>query len=206
VDASLVTYISLTALLAATPGATTAVVIGQTLAGGRRNGYIAAIGAAAGNATQAVAAGLGLAILLQQSPRILTAVQMAGTAYLLWLGLSALRRAFARRPRAFDDGRTRAGTPAFRQGLVTNLLNPAIITFYLVVVPAFVPPSSGAGRFVTLAAIHIALAFLCHLGWATLLDTVRTFLASPTVGRVLHGATGLALIWLALNSAGALGF
>ena len=86
-------YFAFTAVLVATPGATTAVVVRNTLAGGRRAGMAAALGAAIGNTTHAVAAGLGLAVLVARWPDALTAIRIAGGVYLGWLGLRSLARA-----------------------------------------------------------------------------------------------------------------
>ena len=53
-----------------------------------------------------------------------------------------------------------------RQGWTGNLLNPSVATFYPTIVPTFLPPGGGAAAFVVLAAIHVALAFACHISWA----------------------------------------
>jgi threonine/homoserine/homoserine lactone efflux protein len=199
-DALLVAYVSVTALLAATPGATTAVVIGQTLAGGRRAGYLAAGGAALGNVTQAACAGLGVAVLLQRSPTLLGGVRLAGALYLLWLALRTFTAAARGSGRTLpQSAASAANRSAFRQGLVTNLLNPSIVTFYVAVVPSFVPPGAGPARFALLASLHVVIAFACHVAWATLLDRLRALLAHARVERMLQAATGAALVWLAVR-------
>src|SRR5512139_3447235 len=94
-DPLLVAYLSFTFLMVATPGATTAVVIRNTLDGGRPAGFGAALGAAAGNATQAVLAGVGAALLVRRSPMALDVLRVGGGAYFLWLGVRGLWRALA---------------------------------------------------------------------------------------------------------------
>ena len=201
IDASLLTYLSVTTLLAVTPGATTAVVIGQTLAGGRRAGYLAAGGAAAGNSVQAALAGLGAAVLLQRSPVLLMAVRTGGALYLAWLGLRTLSAALTGAGRALPASAASADhRSAFRQGLVTNLLNPSIVTFYVVVVPGFVPEGAGLRRFALLAALHIVIAFGCHITWATLLDRLKALFRHPRIEQLLQAATGAALLWLAART------
>ena len=84
-------------------------------------------------------------------------------------------------------------------GLGINLLSPVIISFYLSVVPAFIP--AGASRFYYsgLAATHVSLAVACHAMWATALDLMRRWFVAPWTRRALQAATGLALIGLAIG-------
>jgi threonine/homoserine/homoserine lactone efflux protein len=203
VDPLLGAYLTFTLLLVITPGSTTAVVVRNTLMGGRASGLAAACGAALANSTHAAAAGLGLAVVFARSPIAFGVLRVAGAAYLVWLGVSSLVRAARYGDSAASmlstsaarEGRGRRGS--FRQGLTVNLLNPAIATFYLVVVPTFIPAQSPPTRFVGLAAIHVAMALACHSAWAIALDTLRHFFQRPVARRVLEAATGIALIGLA---------
>ena len=77
-DATYLTYLSLTIGLVITPGATTAVVVRNALDGGWRSGIAAAVGAALGNSPHAVLAGAGLAVAISRSPRVFLAVQLCG--------------------------------------------------------------------------------------------------------------------------------
>lgn len=203
---ALVAYIAITFVLVITPGATTAVVVRNALRDGWEAGLTAAAGAAAGNATHATAAGLGLAILVARWPLALAALRVAGAIYLAGLGLVSLYRV-ARLP---DGGipLMPAGPPStpptpwrhpgsFRQGLMVNLLNPSIATFYLVVVPTFLPSAPRPGYFAGLAAIHIGLAFACHSTWALALGRLRQALHPPGARRLLEAVTGVALLVLA---------
>ena len=78
-----------------------------------------------------------------------------------------------------------------------NLLNPAIISFYLAVVPTFVPPSPPRGYFAMLAASHVVMAFACHSGWAYAFHTLRLIFARPVVQGTLELVTAAAMLWLA---------
>lgn len=196
-------YVSFAAILVVTPGSTTAVVVRNTLSGGRAGGLAAAGGAAVANTSHAIAAGLGLAVIVARWPGALIGLRVAGAVYLAWLGARGLYRVAA-----YPDGGLRimnggAGTTdairrgGFRQGLAVNLLNPAIATFYLVVVPSFIPAAAPRRYFAILAVLHIAMAFTCHSAWVMALDTLRRSLATPTSRRLLEAATGIALIALA---------
>jgi threonine/homoserine/homoserine lactone efflux protein len=202
-DASYLAYLSLTAGLVITPGATTAVVVRNALDAGWRGGLATAVGAALGNSTHAVLAGAGVAVALARSPRVFVVVQVVGALYLLWLGFSSIRRVVTGHavPMASTLVAARAtASPhhAVREGLTVNLLNPSIATFYLVVVPSFVRPSS-PGWYAGLAATHVGLAFLTHATWSIALDRLRHVLASAPARLVLEAVTGVALITLALR-------
>jgi threonine/homoserine/homoserine lactone efflux protein len=193
-----------------TPGSTTAVIVRNTLMGGRLAGFAAAIGAALGNASHATAAGFGLAVVFARWPLAMSGLRFCGAAYLGWLGAKSLYRMLryadgglrlvdpAERAGRAARGQTNRGS-SFRQGLAVNLLNPAIATFYLVVVPSFVPGGAPGWYFAGLAAVHIAMALACHGTWAIALAQVRRVFRSPGPRRALEGATGVALVVLALR-------
>lgn len=201
-DPLLLGYVSLTAALVITPGATTAVVVRNTLASGWRGGIAAAVGAAVANSTHATAAGLGLAVLVARIPALLIAIKIAGGLYLAWLGISSLRRTMAGIPLPIsstiiqgDDGV--AHHHALREGVTVNLINPAIATFYLAVVPTFIPDGASPGYYAQLAAIHVGMAFICHAVWAFGMDRLRHALAHPGARQGLEGLTAAALLLLA---------
>lgn len=195
---TLLTYLSVTFFLVVTPGITTTIVIQRTLRSGVRAGVAAAAGAAAGNSTHALLAGLGLSVVLRRSPRLLAALGIAGGLYLCWLGLSTLVRAYrGRPPLASEPGATRGS--AVREGWTGTVLNPSIVTFYLTVLPSFIPPDGSIAAFALLAAIHVSMAFACHLCWAVALDRLRALLAHPLALRALDAAAGVALMLLGIK-------
>ena len=178
----------------------------NTLEGGRRAGYVTALGAAAANSTIAIACGLGLSVLLAVWPGSLEAIRIGGAVFLAWLGGSSLWRAWSRPDGgitlSLDPGAQPARSHAaayFGDGLAINLLSPVIISYYLSVVPSFIP--TGASRFYYsgLAATHVSLAVACHALWATGLDAMRRWFVAPWRRRVLQAATGFALIGLAIT-------
>jgi threonine/homoserine/homoserine lactone efflux protein len=206
-------YFAVTVVLVLTPGATTAVVVKNTLARGHRAGMLAAAGAAVANATHATLAGLGLWVALGRWPVVLDALRAGGAAYLGWLGLMSLARALPRRPAAVRpaetgtsarSGAVHAARSSAVEGLAINILNPAIISFYLAVVPTFMPIDPPAHHFTMLATTHVVLAFACHAGWATAFHVLRRVFAHPGVRVGLELATGAAMLWLAARVLGRL--
>lgn len=178
----------------------------NTLEGGRRAGYATALGAAAANTAIAIACGVGLSVLLAVWPGSLEAIRIGGALFLAWLGATSLMRAWRLADGgirlALDPGAQPArshGGAYFGDGLAINLLSPVIISYYLSVVPSFIP--AGASRFYYsgLAATHVSLALVCHGAWATALDAMRRFFVAPWKRRLLQAGTGLALIALAVS-------
>jgi threonine/homoserine/homoserine lactone efflux protein len=207
VDPLFLAYLTFTAVLVVTPGSTTAVVVRNALGGGRNAGLAAAMGAAVANSSHAALAGLGLAVVFSRWPMAMTALRISGGAYLAWLGCRSVYRV-VRHPDgglrmmqrgASEPASAGAHAGSFREGLTVNLLNPAIATFYLVVVPSFIPAGATRSYFALLAFVHVGLAFLCHGAWALALDRIRHLLHAPVTRRALEAATGVALIALAIR-------
>lgn len=197
----LATYLFLTFVLVLTPGATTAVVLRNTLKGGWRLGLATSAGAALGNSTHATVAGLGLALVFRRWPAGLVLLRWTGAAYLGWLAASSLRQFSGREPleASMHSGRPDSQS-SFRQGLTVTLLNPAIIVFYLAVVPTFVPNGAGAVVFAALAGIHVTMAFICHLGWAFAFDRLRSVTQNSPLLRVLDVCSAGMLLYLAFRT------
>jgi threonine/homoserine/homoserine lactone efflux protein len=203
-DALLIAYLTFTFILAVTPGSTTAVVVRNTLEGGRGAGFAAAVGAALANTTQASAAALGLAVVIARFPTALVVLRVLGGGYLAWLGGSSIwrvarQRGVGVRAVAATDDRVSidAKRTSFRQGVTVNLLNPAISTFYLVVVPSFLPAGAPWWYYAVFASMHVGIAFTCHMAWALAFDRLRRFFQAPGARRILELATGVVLLGLA---------
>ncbi|MEZ5293870.1 MAG: LysE family translocator [Vicinamibacterales bacterium] len=188
-------------LFAATPGSTTAVVVKNTLDGGRRAGLSTALGAACANATHATAAGLGGATLLRVWPGALEAVRLVGAAYLAYLGIRSGWLAVRAAPTLMTTLAPAQGMHhrSWREGLTVALLGPATFSFYLAAVPTFIRPSWPRGAYGVLAVCHVALTFGCHASWTLALHRLRTVLGRPGARRALGLATSVALLTLALR-------
>ena len=212
-DASYARFAAVSALLVLSPGATLAVVLETALGDGRKAALLAVAGMGLGNATWALATTLGMSWLFHEWPSALAVVRVAGAAYLTWLGARGLWRA-STRPAAPENlsrsgssegqkhsGRDfpAAGTFVMR-GLLTNLLNPPVILFYMTFLPQFVGPQDPVlARFALLGATHVAMSVVwqgsCGLAAAVAAD----HLARPAVRRTLEGVTGAILVVLGLR-------
>jgi threonine/homoserine/homoserine lactone efflux protein len=202
-SSSFLTYLAFTFVLVVTPGASTAVVVRNTLAGGRSLGVATAAGAAVGNTSYAIASGLGLAALFARWPAALNVLGIFGASYFVWLGGESLLRAVrtAQQSQYFDESRSPTsrlgGLAAFRRGAAVNLLNPPIATFYLTVVPSFIPLGAPWWVFGLLAATHVTMAFLCHCAWALAFESLGHLFGRGSFRRGIDVATGLTMLLLA---------
>jgi threonine/homoserine/homoserine lactone efflux protein len=181
-----------------TPGPDTALTIRNTLLGGRRPGVATAAGVATGQALWTLATSAGLAALIVASEPVFRAVKLAGAAYLVWLGLSALRDALRGRG-PVRDARPARVPHAFRQGLLSNLGNPKMAIFFTSLLPQF-----GGSSFAALLALGL---FFCSmtLTWLTAyafaVSKVGDLLRRSALRRALDAVVGLVLVALGLRLA-----
>jgi threonine/homoserine/homoserine lactone efflux protein len=199
-------FLAATVPLVLTPGASTAVVLRNSLAGGTRGGVETAAGVNAGSVVYGLVSAFGLALAIDRWPSAWAALRWAGTIYLAWLGVRALYKAARPRRATLPSAIDRSAQPGLRrnvyEGLLTNLFNPAIATFYLVLVPRFVPRDAPFSRSVLIfTAMHVALAFTWHVVWAIAGGTMARALAGGRGRQALELCAGVALLALALRMA-----
>lgn len=204
----LAVFLGVSAILIVTPGPDTALVIRSTLLGGRAAGVSAAFGVAIGQIVWALTTSFGIVGLLTTYRPFFAAVKLAGAAYLVILGVQALRA--AARPSPPDDetaaltlaGRGLAPSRSLRQGLLSNLGNPKMAIFFASLLPQFVPP--GHASFAALLARGSIFA-LMTLTWLTTYSVVvarlGAILRRRRIRRTLDALTGSALIALSLRVA-----
>ena len=128
-------------LLNLTPGPDTAYILGRSIAQGREAGIASALGISLGSIFHTCAAALGLSAILATSALAFGAIKLLGGAYLIFLGIKMIldRRKQLSLPSNFRQQTTGA---AFRQGVLTNLLNPKVALFFLAFLPQFIDPAS----------------------------------------------------------------
>jgi threonine/homoserine/homoserine lactone efflux protein len=202
-DSLLLFFLSAFAL-ALTPGPDIVMVLTRSVTQGRSAGLIATLGFATGLIAHTTAAALGLAFVLQQSPRAFLAIRIAGVLYLLYL---AARMAAAKDAVALDthDTPPRALGRIYTQSIVMNILNPKVTLFFLAFLPQFVDRRAGFPvplQFVVLGALF-ALATLLGFGLCAILaSSLSHFLrGNPHSGRPLRIATSLLFLLIAARLA-----
>jgi threonine/homoserine/homoserine lactone efflux protein len=145
------------------------------------------------------AAALGLAAVVAASAPAFAAIKLAGAVYLIYLGLLALRSAGGTPPgpaEAAGASVKERGRAPFRQGLVSNLLNPKIAVFFTGLLPQFVGSHGSAADLLLLGLLFNALGVAWLTSYALLAARGRNVLSRPAVKRTLDRATGIVLIGL----------
>jgi threonine/homoserine/homoserine lactone efflux protein len=185
-------------VLVLTPGADFAVVTRNTLAAGRWRGAWCASGVASSNAVQGTAAAAGLGALIVKAQPVLEVIRWAGVAYLVYLGVQAIRSAVRGRYPSMDDGpdghAKGAALGGWRQGFLSNITNPKVLVFYLAVLPQFLTAHAAAWVLLAFALSHALLSLLYLLTLTSVLQRARQVLARRRVRRGLDAVTGLALL------------
>lgn len=163
---SLLTFTVAAALLAATPGVDTALVLRALVA-------------------------LGLGALLKASAVAFNMLKAVGAAYLLWQGVKLLlRRSDGEQTEAIQPA-TPAQGAAFWTGFLTNVLNPKVGVFYVTLLPQFVVTGVPAGPYIfALAGIHVGLSLLWFVLLITAARPLQRWLARPRVQTTLDRITG----------------
>lgn len=167
---TLLLFMTAALALNVTPGPDMLYVVARSVGEGRAAGIVSALGIAAGTIVHTLAVALGLAGLLRAVPVAFEIVKWMGAAYLVWLGVRALRR-------SGTLSTTEELAPAsrgamFRQGMLTNVLNPKVALFFLAFLPQFVDPERGP-----VALQMIALGVLFNIQ-GTLVNILVAVLAS----------------------------
>jgi threonine/homoserine/homoserine lactone efflux protein len=201
-------------LLAITPGPGIFYVLARTLAGGRREGFQSSIGTFFGGLFHVFAAALGVSAILAASAVAFHTVKYAGAAYLVFLGIKMIRSRNVPMPDPLPDNVAAENTSptanptletsarsrgAFRQGILTEALNPKTALFFLSFIPQFIAPERGHIflQFATLGILSVSLntaADLLVVSLATPLE--RKLKSSPTFRARQRTASGLGMIGL----------
>lgn len=199
VTTSLIAFLVASLLLALFPGPGTALVLRQAVRGGRRAALATVAGMELGVLVWALAAALGISVLLTASEIAYTTLRVVGVGVLVWIGIRSL--VHARRP---DTGPAEAPTTAagVRAGLLVNLANPKLGVFAVSFLPQFVSP--GPGHQTTLVVLAL-LWVVVDTGWylviTVLLDRISGWLRRGSVRKRLEQLSGVVLIGLGVRLA-----
>lgn len=203
-------FVASAAALCLTPGIDTVYILTRTVAGGRAEGLASALGINTGLVVHTLLVAAGLSLVLAASPVAFGAIKVAGAAYLVVMGarsvVGALRgdatsfSALGERDGDAAGGAARASTlRTYAQGVLTNVLNPKIILFFLALLPQFVatPNPYGPLPFLALGLTYVALSTL----WTVVIVAVAAPFSgllrrSPRAGRVTGVVSGLVYVAL----------
>lgn len=205
-DARFGAYLAVAALLIVTPGPDTALVTRNALLAGRRVASFTTLGIAAGSIIWALGSVLGIAVLLERSVVAFTVCKFVGAAYLGYLGLRSLISSFRREKHAAPEThapqvKLLGKQAAFKQGLLSNLLNPKAGAIFATVLPQFIRPGDPSLRLVLMMLAYEAIL----LGWLNLYGYLVNRAGQSRFGtrirEILNRVTGVVLIALGVRLA-----
>jgi threonine/homoserine/homoserine lactone efflux protein len=189
-------------IIIAIPGPSVIFVIGRALTYGRGVALASVAGNSLGLFVVMVLVSLGLGVIVAESVAVFTALKLVGAAYLVYLGVQAIRH---RRGIHVDDaGSPRAPLPlprALRQGFVVGVSNPKAFMIFAAVLPQFVDRSAGhvQSQMLLLGFLAFTIGLLSDSVWAVLAARLRNwFDASPRRGEAMGATGGVSMIGLGI--------
>ena len=201
-----VAFLGVAALVTMTPGPDMALIAKHAFVGGRRAAWLASIGILTGLLGWALLSALGLVALLNASAPAFATLKLVGGAYLVFVGFQTLWQSRRREVAAASDlppvdaGTTDFG--AYRQGVLSNLLNPKVGVFYATLLPQFVSAGDPVlAKTVFLAFLHLLISIAWLAWYVRLVVKASDVLRRSRVRRWLDRATGAVLIALGLRLA-----
>ena len=193
---SLMLFLAAGLALNLTPGPDMLYVAARGASEGRAAGIVSALGIGVGTLVHIALVAAGMAALLAAVPVAHLALRLGGAAYLVYLGVRALRA-------SPGSGGVAELTPAplgtiFRQGVITNVLNPKVALFFLAFLPQFVDPARGnaALQVVVLGLLFDVSGTLVNLAVAVGSSRVAARLRSGRTARLVQRVTGVLFIAL----------
>jgi threonine/homoserine/homoserine lactone efflux protein len=208
----LATFLVASLIIIVVPGPSVLFTLARGVAWGRAVAVLTVLGNSLGTLTLSVIVALGLGPLLAHSKTFAVVLQVAGGAYLLWLGLEALRHRHEH-ARAMTDRESKrpSNIHIVRQGYVVGILNPKSLVFFAAVFPHFVNRANGnvTLQLLLFGGMFSVLAFCSDSTWGIIAGTAREWLSgSPTrlvvlrsVGACVMMTLGVIIVITALVSA-----
>jgi RhtB (resistance to homoserine/threonine) family protein len=197
-------FIAAGILLNITPGADTMYILTRSVAQGKRAGVVSVLGISSGLIVHVVSAACGLSILLKTSATLFTAIKWVGAGYLVFLGFQMLRQSATVLAQNPDSGEPMRLGKIYRQGIITNVLNPKVALFFLSFLPQFVRPESAHSfmPFLVLGSTFLitGTAWCLFLAYAASMMTAGLRRHSRA-GKFLHKLSGLVFVGLGLQLA-----
>ncbi|WKD26913.1 LysE family translocator [Halomonas sp. KG2] len=199
IDAQFVSFLVAITLLSISPGVDTLLVIRNTARGGVRDGVATSIAICCGLFVHATVSALGISLILLQSAWAFNMLKLVGAAYLIWLGISSLLAARRGTPLPVR-GVVTSGSPVpfwqpIKEGLLSNVLNPKTVVFYMAFLPQFISPSDPALlKSLWLAGVHFVIANIWQISVVLMVGGASKWLASARFAQTLNAATGVVLV------------
>ncbi|SFH41150.1 resistance to homoserine/threonine (RhtB) family protein [Priestia megaterium] len=187
------------------PGPDTAIMTKNTLTVGKQGGFKTMLGICCALSIHTLTAIVGLSAIIAKSALLFSIFKYIGAVYLIYLGIKSLwtwrnkNTTETIEPIAKSKYKNES---SFKQGFLTNLLNPKIAVFFLTFLPQFVNPESHTFMpFLILGIIYIVLTIVWYLFYIYLLNQISSFMKKPKTQKVIEGITGTILIGFGIKLA-----
>lgn len=200
----LLAFAATAVVIVALPGPSVLFTISRALTVGRRTALLTVLGNAGGLYLQVLAVAFGMGVLVERSVAVFTVVKFAGAAYIVYLGVQAVRH---RRSMAEAYGRQTAPVAprrALRDGVLVGATNPKTIVLFVAVLPGFTDAATGhlPMQMLALGAVFPLLGLLLDSVWAFVAGTARDWFArSPRRLALIGGTSGFVMIGLGASLA-----
>jgi threonine/homoserine/homoserine lactone efflux protein len=205
ISESVIAFTAAAAVLTATPGLDTALVLRTAAVEGARKGMLAGFGICLGTLIWGVTASAGLGALFAASTIAYNVVRVAGAIYLTFLGVKLIWSTFQKREAVTAEAEETTRTTDFGwfyRGLFTNLLNPKVGVFYVTFLPQFIPVGMNVFAFSTLlASIHVVQGLLWFLMITQATQRCSALFRRPAFRKSLDGALGAVFLGFAFKLA-----
>lgn len=195
-------FVITTLLIILTPGADTVLVTKNTLIKGKRVGFKTVGGVCLGLTIHIVVALLGLSAVIANSVLLFKIIKYAGAAFLVFMGISALfSKQFNLTPDDTTSNKDQKGS-YFLQGLLSNVLNPKAIVFFMAFLPQFIKPGNyNFSQLVIIGITPVILTILWLFVYVHLINSIRTWFQKPLFVSAFHRLAGIMLISLGMKLA-----
>ncbi len=195
-------------LLIILPGPDTAIATKNTLTASKKGGIQTILGSCCGLLIHTFAAVIGLSAIIVKSAYVFAVLKYVGAVYLCYLGVKTLwtLKTIRSLPPVLQDetqvDHKYAHQSCFKQGFLTNIMNPKVAVFFLTFLPQFVDVSSATFvPFLFMGLIYTAITALWFVFYVYLLDRIGAFMKKPTTKTVIEGLTGTILIGFGIKLA-----
>jgi len=187
------------------PGPDTAIMTKNTLTVGKQGGFKTMLGICCALSIHTLTAVVGLSAIIAKSALLFSIFKYIGAVYLIYLGIKSLwatRNKETAKPIETIAKSKYKNESSFKQGFLTNLLNPKIAVFFLTFLPQFVNPGSHTFMpFLILGITYIVLTVVWYLFYIYLLNQISVFMKKPKTQKVIEGITGTILIGFGIKLA-----
>jgi threonine/homoserine/homoserine lactone efflux protein len=191
------TFAAAAFVLIVIPGPSVLFEISRSVALGRRAGLATVAGNALGELVQATAVAVGIGAIIARSAPLFTLVKVVGVAYIILLGIRAIRDRQALSKALALPIKARSDRRILLEGFIVGVTNPKSLVFFAAILPQFVVPEAGAVpvQLVLFGVVFVAIALVSDSAWVVVAGTARDWFArSPRRLELVGGAGGLMMI------------